>query len=94
MSNPWRERRALLEELGVERSCVRPSDVFDDGDVLFDAVVEHGLEASRRQETQRHLSARPPGMDEERERLLPAAKSEIEHMQEGETDPPRRLFLR
>ena len=74
MSNPWCERRALLEELGVERSCVRPSDVFDDGDVLFDAVVEHGLEASRRQETQRHLSARPPGMDEERERLLPAAR--------------------
>ena len=44
MCNPWTERRALLEELAVERSCVRLSDVFDDGQVLFDAVVEHGLE--------------------------------------------------
>ena len=35
---------ALLEELAVERSCVRLSDVFDDGDTLFDAVVEHGVE--------------------------------------------------
>lgn len=44
MCNPWSERRALLEELGVELSCVRLSDVYDDGQVLFDAVVEHGLE--------------------------------------------------
>ena len=75
MSNPWRERRALLEELGVERSCVRPSDVVDDGDVLFDAVVEHGLEESRRQETQRHLSARLPRLDEGQESVLLAARS-------------------
>ena len=44
MRNPWAARRALLDELGLERSCVRPSEVFDDGAVLFDAVVEHGLE--------------------------------------------------
>jgi bifunctional non-homologous end joining protein LigD len=44
MCNPWSERRALLDELGVERSCVRLSEVFEDGSVLFDAVVEHGLE--------------------------------------------------
>ena len=44
MRNPWADRRALLDELGVERSCVRLSEVFDDGAALFDAVVEHGLE--------------------------------------------------
>ena len=30
--------------LGIERPGVRLSDVFDDGQVLFDAVVYHGLE--------------------------------------------------
>jgi bifunctional non-homologous end joining protein LigD len=44
MSNPWAARRVLLEELGVERRCVRLSEVFDDGGSLFHAVVEHGLE--------------------------------------------------
>ena len=44
MCNPWSERRSLLEDLGVTKWCVRLSDVFDDGDVLFGAVVEHGLE--------------------------------------------------
>jgi bifunctional non-homologous end joining protein LigD len=44
MCNPWHERRALLDDLGVERPGVRLSDVFDDGQALFDAVVEHGLE--------------------------------------------------
>ena len=44
MCNPWAERRALLEQLGLQRSCVRLSDVFDDGQLLFDAVVESGLE--------------------------------------------------
>lgn len=34
----------MLEKIGVERPCVRISDVFDDGEALFDAVVEHGLE--------------------------------------------------
>jgi hypothetical protein len=58
---PWSERRALLEELGVERTCVRVSDVFDDAAVLFDAVVEHRLRGSRRQETRRKLPPRPRG---------------------------------
>ena len=44
MCNPWQQRRALLDDLGVERPGVRLSDVFDDGQMLFDAVVEHGLE--------------------------------------------------
>ena len=44
MCNPWSERRALLEELGVERPCVRLADVFDDGHALYNAVCEHGLE--------------------------------------------------
>ena len=34
----------MLEELGVETGCSRLADVFDDGQVLFDAVCEHGLE--------------------------------------------------
>ena len=44
MCNPWTQRRALLEGLRVERSCVRLADVFDDGHALFKSVVEHGLE--------------------------------------------------
>ena len=42
--NPWTQRRALLEGLWVERRCAQLADVFDDGHVLFDAVVEYGLE--------------------------------------------------
>jgi bifunctional non-homologous end joining protein LigD len=42
--NPWQDRRALLEELWVERDCARLSDVFDEGHVLFDAVCDYGLE--------------------------------------------------
>jgi bifunctional non-homologous end joining protein LigD len=44
MENTWSLRRELLEELAVERSCVRLAEVFDDGEVLYKAVVEHGLE--------------------------------------------------
>jgi bifunctional non-homologous end joining protein LigD len=40
----WDQRRAVLEELGVETRCSRLADVFDDGQVLFNAVCEHGLE--------------------------------------------------
>ena len=40
----WEQRRAVLEELDVETGCSRLADVFDDGQVLFDAVCEHGLE--------------------------------------------------
>jgi bifunctional non-homologous end joining protein LigD len=42
--NPWSQRRTLLEGTWAERPCARLSDVYDDGHVLFDAVVEHGLE--------------------------------------------------
>jgi bifunctional non-homologous end joining protein LigD len=42
--NPWSQRRALLEDIWVERRCARLVDVFDDGYALFDAVVAHGLE--------------------------------------------------
>ena len=44
MCKPWHQRSALLEELWVERRVARLSEVFDDGTVLFDAVIEHGLE--------------------------------------------------
>jgi bifunctional non-homologous end joining protein LigD len=44
MCNPWSKRRALLEDLGIEGSCVRLAEVFDDGPLLFDAVCEHGFE--------------------------------------------------
>ena len=44
MCNTWTDRRSLLEELAVERWCVRLADVSEQGSVLFDAVVEHGLE--------------------------------------------------
>ena len=40
----WTDRRSVLEELGVGRWCVRPADVFDDGEALYDAVVSYGLE--------------------------------------------------
>ena len=42
--NPWTQRRALLEGIWVDRGCAQLADVFDDGYVLFEAVVEHGLE--------------------------------------------------
>ena len=34
----------LLEELWRDSPVARLSDVFDDGHVLYDAVIEHGLE--------------------------------------------------
>ena len=40
MGNTWAARRALLEELGVERRCVRLSDVFE----TERRWVDHGLE--------------------------------------------------
>ena len=42
--NAWSQRRTLLEGIWRERRCARLADVFDDGHVLFDAVVRHGLE--------------------------------------------------
>lgn len=44
MTNPWEQRRALLEGLWVDCSVARLADVFDEGNVLFDAVVQHGVE--------------------------------------------------
>jgi len=41
---PWTERRTLLEGIWSERRCARLADVFDDGHLLFEAVVQHGLE--------------------------------------------------
>lgn len=42
--NPWGQRRTLLEGIWQGWGRARLADVFDDGQVLFDAVVEHGLE--------------------------------------------------
>ena len=42
--SPWAARRAVLEELDVETWCSRLTDVFDDGQALFEAVCQHGLE--------------------------------------------------
>jgi bifunctional non-homologous end joining protein LigD len=44
MTNPWEQRRALLEGIWVDSPVARLADVFDDGNVLFDAVVQHGVE--------------------------------------------------
>ena len=40
----WEQRRSVLEELDLETRCSRVAEVFDDGQVLFEAVCEHGLE--------------------------------------------------
>ena len=42
--NPWSQRRTPLEGIWSKRRCARLADVFDDGQTLFDAVVDHGLE--------------------------------------------------
>jgi bifunctional non-homologous end joining protein LigD len=42
--NQWSDRRALLEEVWQERPLARIADVFDDGDALYEAVMQHGLE--------------------------------------------------
>ena len=42
--NPWSQRRALLEGVWVDRQCARLADVFNEGHLLFDAVVSNGLE--------------------------------------------------
>jgi len=41
---PYPQRRELLEELVVENGCVGPIASFEDGDALFRAVCEQGLE--------------------------------------------------
>jgi bifunctional non-homologous end joining protein LigD len=42
--NAWSERHAVLEELDLPTPRCLVSDVFDDGEALFQAVVDHGLE--------------------------------------------------
>jgi len=41
---PYSERRALLEELELESERVRLVATFEDGEALFAAVCERGLE--------------------------------------------------
>lgn len=41
---PYAERRERLEALGLEATCWRTPDVFDDGHALSTAVCDHGLE--------------------------------------------------
>jgi bifunctional non-homologous end joining protein LigD len=43
-TRPYRERRAVLETLNLGRGPWYVSDTFDDGEALFAAVCEHGLE--------------------------------------------------
>jgi len=43
-SQPYRERRALLEQLDLEGPLVRLVATFEDGEALFAAVCERGLE--------------------------------------------------
>jgi bifunctional non-homologous end joining protein LigD len=42
--NPWSSRRALLDELELPAHRCLVSEVFDDGQALYQAVVDHGLE--------------------------------------------------
>jgi ATP-dependent DNA ligase len=58
MANPWYGRRALLEELWTDSRVARLSDVFEDGQVLYDAVVEYGLEGVV---AKRHTGVYRPG---------------------------------
>ena len=43
-SQPYSQRRELLEQLNVEGPYVRLVATFEDGQALFDAVCERGLE--------------------------------------------------
>src|SRR5215208_6587036 len=43
-SQPYSERRVLLEELDLEGQHVRLVATFEDGEALYDAVCERGLE--------------------------------------------------
>jgi bifunctional non-homologous end joining protein LigD len=44
ISQPYQERRALLEQLVAENEQVRLVATFEDGQALFDAVCDRGLE--------------------------------------------------
>ena len=43
-SAPFRERRAELEHLALDGPGWSTSETFEDGEALFGAVCEHGLE--------------------------------------------------
>jgi len=43
-SQPYRERRRILEGLGLDGPPWRTPEAFDDGDALWEAVCEHELE--------------------------------------------------
>jgi bifunctional non-homologous end joining protein LigD len=44
VSQPYRERRRILEELRLDASQWRTPEAFDDGEALLEAVCEHELE--------------------------------------------------
>jgi ATP-dependent DNA ligase len=44
MGQPYRQRRRLLEELELTGPHCLVPESFEDGEALFDAVCEHGLE--------------------------------------------------
>ena len=41
---PYADRRERLEALALESTCWRTPDVFDDGQALYQAVCDYGLE--------------------------------------------------
>ena len=43
-SQPYRERRLILDDLQLNGAQWRTPDVFDDGEALWEAVCEHELE--------------------------------------------------
>jgi bifunctional non-homologous end joining protein LigD len=44
MCNPYEDRRALLEELDLDGTAWTTPENFDDGEALFEATLELGLE--------------------------------------------------
>jgi len=81
--NAWSERRALLEDLGIERSSVRLTEVFDDGSVLFEAVVEHGLEGVVAKKRNGIYRPGYRGWTKIKNPSYWRRESEIEHMRSG-----------
>jgi hypothetical protein len=77
---PRYQRRELTEGIWVERRCAQLADVFGDGQVLFDTLVEHWLEgilAKRRSGSTGAVTG--AGRRSRTERLM--VRSEVELMQ-------------
>jgi bifunctional non-homologous end joining protein LigD len=55
---PYRERRVLLESLELGRGAWYLAGTFEDGEALFEAVCEHGLEGRGREAAHSALPAR------------------------------------